>query len=223
MIRTADEVTSDLVNWVASVLPDVEVCVHSLGAKERKQGVDLRLLRVNPRPRLHTPEPSLVADLDYLISIQLADPAAEQRGIAELTIAAMQRWDLEVLRGRDVFHLCATLGIAPAPGFVLRAPLTREREVKQMPFVRAPLVVHTSDMGVIAGQVLGPQDIPIAGAMVAIVGLDRSARTDRHGRFQIAAVPSEGPVRIIAQARGAEIEGLAASGQPITLHLPLEV
>jgi hypothetical protein len=197
--------------------------VRTLGDKQRQAGVDLRLLRASPRPLPHTAEPLLVADLDYLATIQMDDPAEEQRLAGDLVLAAMGRWDLEVVAGADALSACAALGLPPAPGVIFRLPLVREPEHRLPPRVREPLVVHAETLGVIAGQVLGPDDIPIAGATVSAVGLERFARTDVKGRFELRSAPASGPVRLRAEARGVEAEGVATPGEPITLRLPLEV
>jgi hypothetical protein len=104
---------------------------------------------------------------------------------------------------------------------VLRTPLVRERDVQPKPWVRQ-LVLQTSDLGVVAGQVLGPEDIPVTGAVVSVVGLDRATRTDRQGKFRIAAAPAGRPLRVMARAKGVEIEALATAGEAVTLRLPLE-
>jgi hypothetical protein len=223
MTGAVDDTTAGLVAWIGGVLPGTAVCVQSLGDKQRGAGVDLRLLRALPRPGPRAADPPLVADLDYLATVQLADAGAEQRAVVELLFAAMDRQDVEVLAGEDVLGICASLGIAPAAGFVLRTPLVRERAAKQRPLVRRPMVVHTSDLGVISGQVLGPADTPVAGATVSALGLDRLVRTDRHGQFRIGAAPGAAAVRLVARARGVEIEATAMAGEPVTLRLPLEV
>jgi hypothetical protein len=220
---TADQITADLAGWIRSILPDISVSVRSLGDKQRQPGVDLRLLRVAPRPGPRTLEPPSVANLDYLATVGLTDPAAEQRALGDLLFAAMDRTDVEVIEADDLVSLCARLGIAPAAGLILRTPLVREREVKPQPRVRAPLKVNVSEMGVIAGQVLGPGDVPIAGATVAAVGLNRFAQTDRDGQFHIRAAPGSQAVRLVARARGAEVQGEAKAGSAVTLRLPLEV
>jgi len=220
---TADEITADVVRWIGAALPDVAVNVHSLGDRKRQPGVDLRILRVAPRPGSRTADAPLIAELDYLATVQLDDAAAEQRVVGELLFAAMDRRDVEVVAALDLVQLCASLGIAAAPGFILRTPLVRSRPAEAKPRVRAPLVVHTSELGIITGRVLGPQDTPVAGATVSAVGLDRFVRTDRHGQFKITAAPGDSDVRLIARARGAQIEGVATVGQPVTLRLPLEV
>jgi hypothetical protein len=218
--KTADEITAELVAWIGAATPGVAVTVSPLGGRTRQQGLDLRLLRLTPKPPPRTPDPPWVVDLDYLATVQLEDAAAEQKAAGEVMLAAMARGDVEIVEA-DVLQLCAALGLPPAPGLVLRTPLVRERDVQPKPWVRQ-LVLQTSDLGVVAGQVLGPQDIPVTGAVVSVVGLDRAARTDRQGKFKIAAAPAGRPLRLVARAKGVEIEGLATAGQAVTLRLPLE-
>jgi hypothetical protein len=194
-----------------------------LGARERESGVDLRLIRAAPRATARTAEPPTILDLDYLVTIQMADAAAEQHALVELLFAATARHDSEVVSDQSVAELCASLGIPVATGFVLRTPLVRIPARHPTRRVRVPLVVHTAELGVIEGRVLGPQDTPIAGALITAAGLATMARTDHDGHFRMVGMPATtAGVQLTARARGAQAGGVGIVGQPVTLRLALE-
>jgi hypothetical protein len=196
--------------------------MQCLGTRQRDTGVDVRLLQVLPRRTERSSDQRVIADLDYLVTVQLSDPAAEQRAATELLLAAMGRHEIDVVVDRNIPEICASLSVPPAPGFVLRTPLVRSHDAKVAPRVRAPLIMQTSGLGIITGRVLGPADIPIAGATVTAVDVDRFVRTDRNGTFRIAATPDSTSVRLVVRARGVESEATASAGQPVVLRLPLE-
>jgi hypothetical protein len=222
LAETAESTTTDLVKWIRSVLPDVPAIARPLGARERASGIDVRLIAASPRPAARSAEPPAILDLDYLVTVQMTDAEAEQQALVELLFAAMDRHECEVITGKDIAQLCAQLGFPAAAGFILRKPLVRERDIRPAKRVHK-LVVHTAPMGVIEGRVLGPQDIPIAGAVISAPGLSSTARSDPSGRFRIAGIPGTADgVTLTARAHGAEVDGVALAGKPIILRLPLE-
>jgi carboxypeptidase family protein len=221
---TADDIGRDLVAWAGSVLPKTQAAAKPLGARERVPGVDIRLLGLAPKAQPRTHNPPDIVDLDFLVTVQLADAYEEERALAELLLAAAERSDFEIVAGRTAAELCATLGIPVAAGFVVRTPLARERERRRAPLVRFPLIVEAADLTVLEGIVTGPGDVPIAGAHVTVKGLDKDARTDRDGRFVIRGVPREKDgLALNVKARGVELDAPAVPGQTVVLHLPLEV
>ena len=220
-----EDTTRELVDWAQHVLPGRAVAARSLGDQDCKDGVDIRLIGLAPRPTPRTVSPPLALTLDYLLTVRAADPLVEQAGIVELMLAAMEHEDAEVATDRDTLRLCLDLGLPPAPGFVLRAMFSRRRQpVRATPLVRFPLTVEAGEFGVLQGSVLGPGDTPVAGAVVRAEGLDRTAQTDAFGRFRLHGPVGEGAVvRLNARARGVEIDGEAEAGRPVILRLPLEI
>jgi hypothetical protein len=220
-----EDTTGELVGWAQGVLPDLTVAARALGDRQTEEGVDIRLVGVAPRPAPRTPSSPLVLSLDYLLTVRAADPIAEQAGILELMLAAMEHEDAEVVTDANPLRLCIDLGLTPGPGFVMRAPLARRRQsVRQVPLVRFPLTIASGELGVLRGLVVGPNDTPVAGAVVSAEGVDRIVRTDALGRFRLQGPVGEGvTVRLNARARGVEIDGQAKAGKPVTLRLPLEI
>lgn len=220
----ADAVTGEVVAWTRARLPGLSV--EALGAADRAgtEGVEVRLLNVASRPEPASPERRVTLALDYLVTVRLADAEAEHRAVGELFFAALDRADVEVVADRSALEACGALGLPPALGIVLRVAMARERPTRRVQLVREPLVARVVPLGRVEGLVLGPGDVPIAGATVTLIGLDRSARTGADGRFELPGpLPETAPVRVAARARGVEIEMVAAAGDPVVLKLPLEV
>jgi hypothetical protein len=211
------------VEWIRSVLPDVPTVARPLGARERESGIDLRLIRAAPRTTARAAEQPTTLDLDYLITIQMVDAAAEQHALVELLFAAAARHDSEVVSDQSGAELCASLGIPVATGFVLRTPLVRIPARHPAQRWRVPLVVHSAELGVIEGRVLGPQDAPIAGAVITAAGLSAMARSDHDGHFRMVGMPTIARgVQLTARARGTQAGGVGIVGQPVTLRLALD-
>jgi hypothetical protein len=224
LAETIRDVTSDLVSWIESILPDASTTSRPLGEKERKAGIDVRLVRAAPRAVPRTAERPSIVDLDYLITAQMPDAASEQNAIVELLFAAMERKDFEIINEGRIADLCTALGLPIAAGFLLRTCVVRQPKPQRVQRVREPLIVHTAALGVVEGRVVGAEDIPVANALVSAVGLNRSVQTDRGGFFRMAGVPGGSTsVALTASARGFEVQGVATAGRPVVLRLPLEV
>jgi hypothetical protein len=227
--RSADEVTSELLEWLVTVAPGLPASAPTLTSPLRKAGIDLRLVRATPRPSPRIGAASLAIDLDYLVTVQLADSAAEHHATSELMFAAMARQDLEVIGGDEVSQVSTALGLPIAPGFILRMTLVRERQHRPERVTRiqlptpptpAPPAKPARAPAFIDGRVLGLTDTPIDGATVEAVGHGAPVRTDSAGRFRIEAAGPEGAaVRLVARADGAKVEAVAVAGLPVTLRL----
>ena len=74
------------------------------------------------------------------------------------------------------------------------------------------------------GLVLGPGDVPISDAFIEIPSLALTARSDRHGRFRFAAIPTS-PVkqhlRVRAKAREFPFTVDSSKPPPFVLRLDL--
>ncbi|WP_246263516.1 carboxypeptidase-like regulatory domain-containing protein [Caulobacter soli] len=216
-----------MIDWTQEVLPDRVVVARSLSDRDCGEGVDLRLIGLTPQATPRTISPPLTLTADYLLTVRATDPIAEQTGAMALMFAAMEHEETEVVAGRDALKLCADLGLPPGPGFVLRATVTiaRRRPADRAPLVRFPLTIAAGELGVLQGSVLGPGDTPVAGAVVRVEGVDRTAQTDAFGRFRLHG-PVGGknkPVRLNVRARGVEIDSEVETDSPVILRLPLEI
>jgi len=222
-----EETTRDLIGWTQEVLPGRAVVARSLSDRDCGEGVDLRLIGLTPCATPRTASPPLTLTVDYLVTVRAADPIVEQTGAMALMFAAMEHDEVEVVLDREALRLCADLDLPPGPGFVLRATvaIARRRAAVRAALVRFPLKIDSGELGVLLGSVLGPGDTPVAGAVVRVEGVDRTAQTDAFGRFRLHG-PVGGknrPVRLNVRARGVEIDREVETGSPVILRLPLEI
>lgn len=127
MAWSADEITTQILEWAVSVLPETPANAPALNSNLRKSGIDLRLVRVTPRPSPKGATAPFVLDLEYLLTLQMHDAASEQHALSELMFAALANRAFEVEGGREVERVCQMLGMPVAPGFILRAPLARQQ------------------------------------------------------------------------------------------------
>src|SRR5205085_2426500 len=111
------------------------------------------------------------------------------------------------------------------PTFLLGAKYKQERAVPPTRYVRQPLVVHATPIIAFQGVVVGPGEMPIAGARVEAVGLNLYERTDSHGRFKFPTVPSgPHPLNLRVTAKGREVALVVPqplSNEPITIRFDM--
>lgn len=223
-----DEADRRLREWVRAVDESAEVTLEAPTDQPEGRGVSLYLLGIGERPPARGAErPPLQVWLRYLVTTWAPDRRDAQGLLLELAFAAMEdeamQLDLEPLPA----DLWAALGARPQPSFLLRLPLRRERPVEAAPPVLWPLRVEPGRSIGLEGLVLGPREIPIAGASVEIPALQRQTRTDRRGRFRFARLPGP-PVRteLVVRAKGRSISLTVSEpdpDRPLVVHLdPLE-
>jgi len=103
--------------------------------------------------------------------------------------------------------------------------VTQHREQPTKPVVSKPAepeVDTGASWPLLCGVVLDDAGSPVAGARVALADLDLSARTDRRGRFCVAAPPGDRTLSVVAQgfATHRRIVSLGASGLDVSITLP---
>lgn len=142
--RGAEEATSWLAAWVGEHAPGVPVAPASLPSADEGEGVRLRLVGVRPRPEPRSPDRlRLKLALDYLLTVRLADPLAQQRTLLDLAFAAMEEPGVELVAD-GAAATCRSLGLPPAPGLLLRTEAVRTRMLPQAPLVREPAIIRLS-------------------------------------------------------------------------------
>ncbi|HEV2106126.1 MAG TPA: carboxypeptidase-like regulatory domain-containing protein, partial [Candidatus Eisenbacteria bacterium] len=99
------------------------------------------------------------------------------------------------------------------------APETHETQVTLTP--QAPPASDSDSWPLLCGAVVDEQGQPVAGAHVLLADLDLGARTDRRGRFCIAAPPGDRTlsVRALGFAMHREIVTLGPKGLEIQVKL----
>lgn len=223
-----DQIDRKLEQWVHHVAGEADVFFTGPGEGDGRSGVGLYLLELaeDPPPRGTRAAPLRLA-LRYLVTTW-GDPVEAHRRLGDLTFAALADPEL-VTDLKPLPPECwAALGVAPRPAFIVQVPVHRDRAVEPAPPVTEELVLNTRPMTSLQGVVLGPGDVPIAGASVRVPHLGKRSTTDGRGRFRLSGLPAFPPVtRLQVRSKGREEivtseEGFAGD-EPVTIHIdPLE-
>jgi hypothetical protein len=219
-----DDIDRMLEHWVHGVVGDVRVSFRSPGDEDGASGVGLYLLELAEDPPARgTRAAPLRLALRYLVTTW-GEPAEAHRLLGQLVFAALADPDL----GADLTPLppqwWSALHTVPRPAFILRRPVSRARDVPVAPPVTAEMSLRTRPMVTLEGVVLGPGDIPVAGARVRVPQLGKGSTTDARGLFRLPGVPASPPVtRLYVRARGYEQavtvdEGFAGDA-PVAIHI----
>lgn len=196
-----DTVDKRLEAWATAVLGDSLFTLEPPQAGRDGRGASFYLLALAPAPpprgNHRTP---LQVSLHYLVTTWAESPKAAHALLGNLVFAAMEEPDFEVKAAPEIWTGWSK---APQPAFILQVPLRKPRLEPTAPRVREPLVVQTAPLVALSGVVLGPDDVPITGAVITLPALGYRTRTDPQGRFHVAAVPAGGKrLALHVQAKG---------------------
>jgi hypothetical protein len=223
-----DEIDRHLSDWIGTILKKVEVSLLPPARELKGRGVGLYLLDLTPAPVPRgIRKPPLQIKLRYLVTTHADDPLESHRMLGKLLIAALQESEFEVEQEPLPIALWEALQVEPRPSFVLRVPLTHEQPEKLAPPVRLPLVIKSTQFATLTGQVVGPENIPIANARVEVPALELHTHTDSNGRFHFSTVPVDPfPKLLRVRAKGQEFsvdtKQVASAAEPLVIHLQLE-
>jgi hypothetical protein len=161
--------------------------------------------------------------LHYLVTAWGEKPEDAHRLLGTLMFAAMENppTDLDVDLTPPSSEAWVALGVTPQPSFVMVVPFKQERPQPPVKYVRKPLVVQAGSMLTVAGTVVGPGDVPLAGATVEIAGLNMHEQTDAYGRFSFRSAPGgTQPIRLRIAAKGRRMEYVVGeqASNPIVIH-----
>lgn len=160
--------------------------------------------------------------LRYLLTVDAGDIQTAHGILGALAFAALDSPDFDIEHEPPGPDLWAALGALPQPCVLLRVPLRRQRPQPDTPRVRAPLAVERAALAGLSGQVLGPDDVPLAGAHVEIPGLRLHQTTDARGRFHFKTIPDSRQQTLRIRAKGRETQVAvepAQSEQPVIIRL----
>ncbi len=205
MIETVDQRLSE---WIAGVLSeDIEVSLLPPGNIEKQRAVGLYLMDLLPSaPTRSNRRPLLQVLLRYLVTVQAESPMEAHRILGRLLFAAMEHAEYEVDLESIPAQTWRAFGTPPLPAFMLRLPLRVERPEKPAGLIRSPIEVNQSPLAALEGVVMGPDEIPLANARVALSTHNLVARTDRKGSFVFPAVPTMPSIKKFhVMARGREL------------------
>jgi len=223
-----ERIGQEIRDWIGSVITGAEVVLGlpSDDAQSAQIGLYLMDLSQSNCARVGKLSPFKI-NLRYLVTAR--SPRAEEahRLLGELIFAALQKAEkgapeFEVVVEPLPVEAWAVLGSAPQPSFFLRAPLRLERPEPAVPIVKEPVVLQPSPMRSLSGAVYESGGMPIMGARVELLTLGIATRTDEWGRFRFAGVPSNGQLRLLAQAKGQTKEiDYSVGDEPLEIRLHL--
>ncbi len=222
-----DQTDQSLKDWVAGVISGIAVSFGVPAPAQSGSMVNVYLLEMIPTPLARTATRApLQVMLRYLVTTWADSPEESHRLLGQLVFAALEKPEFEVDPDPLPATTWAGLGTAPRPAFVIRVPLRMERPAPDVKLVRSLPSVQTTPLTNLIGLVLGPNDIPLADARVELVGLGRTTRTDRRGRFRFALVPDEPQkLHLLVGAKGRELSvqptALPGGGEPLVIHFNL--
>lgn len=226
-----DAVDSLVVEWMRAIAKRIDVTLLQPGSAPEREGICVCLLDVHDSPALRNHAlPPLQVRLRYLVFAHAADAAREHKMLGDLMLAALDpespdRPEMDVEFDPPSPELWRALALPPRPSFWLRVPLRKERPRRPGTMVTKPLVLQGEPLVDLEGVVLGPGDVPIAGAEVEIGGLDRWTRTDGAGRFvlrSISALPRNRSFVVRAKGRELAVVADASSAEPLVIRLALQ-
>ncbi len=221
MIDGADQ---QLKAWIATLLPGVEVSLLPPIKFGDEQRIGLYLIDMQPlSPTSSERRPPLQVQLRYLVTCWADDPEQAHHMLGQLVFAAMEHPEFDVDFEPVSAHLWAAFAEPPRPCFMLRLPLRVERKGPPVKLVRTPLELQISPFTTLQGQVVGPEDTPIANATVELQNHNLAARTDYKGCFTFSTVPLKPDVkrvRILARNRefSTEIAHKGDAKEPVVIH-----
>jgi hypothetical protein len=222
-----DEVDRRLADWAETVLGQNLVSLALPAPDAPGFGVSVYLLELVHRPPARSiPQPHLDLTLRYLVTTWGSEPGESHRLLAELLFAAAANPEFEVELGSPPMQMWTALHVPPRPGFVLRVPLRKELPVHRAPLVRRPISIQVAPAGPLTGFCMGPEELPLTGALVELPALNVSTRTDRDGRFVFSSVPRDDArlvVRATAKGKTITVDAGArmAGAEPLLIQFDL--
>ena len=223
-----ERIGQEIRDWISSTTTGAEVAFGLPDDNAQNAQIGLYLMDLSQSRCAHVGRLSpFKINLRYLVTARSPRPEEAHRLLGELIFAALQKPEKEAPEFEVVVEplpveAWAVLGSTPQPSFFLRAPLRLERPEPAIPMVKEPVVLQPSPMRALSGVVYGPGDTPIMGARVELLSLGIATRTDQNGRFRFAGAPSNGQLKLLAQAKGQtkEIDYSTGDGPlEIRLHL----
>jgi hypothetical protein len=222
-----DDIDHRLETWAETVLGAGLASPSLADPSAKGRGVSLYLLDLVQRPPARAvPQPHVDITLRYLVTTWAESPHEAHRMLAELLMAASSNGDFEVELGSPGLDMWTALRVPPRPAFVLRVPLRKDLPVRRAPLVRRPMAFEITPAGALTGVCVGPERIPLTGALVEVPSLNVATRTDHDGRFAFSSVPREAAhllVRATAKGKTVTVDAAARADavEPLVIQFDM--
>lgn len=219
-----DQADRELREWVNSIVTGIEVVLGPPNLLAGKHGVCLYLLALaDPLPAWMNRQPTARFTLRYLVTTWAEDEEEAHHLLGKLVFAVTEKREYELDLAEVPITLWTAFGIAPRPAFTLCVPLSLERPEKSIKLVQGPLVIQGAPVTSLHGIVLGPGDIPIAGAGVEVPALQLRVHTNAAGHFHFSSVPGElRGIQLVVKAKGrvqsVAVEQLPSDKEPLAIR-----
>lgn len=203
-VNSIDQADQRLKDWVENVTGGTTCSLNAPSAVVKDPTISCYLMDLLEIPALrNVPHPPHQFMLRYLVTSWAKDPLEAHQGLNTLVFAALEEPELELEMHPPEPALWTALGVPPSPCFFLRVRVRLERPEKPPRLVMKPLQVDALPVKPLAGVVLGPENVPVMGAVVEIPSLQFSVRTGSNGQFYFKSVPESGWLkRLVVKARG---------------------
>lgn len=218
-------------HWIRPALgPDVQIVVGPPNDSAPADGtsVTLTLMDIAPAPPARTTDgvPPLKLRARYLVTVAAKNAMSARQALADLAFSAGPAEDVELQATAPGPELWQSLGVRARPAVVVSVLFQRERQTRPVPRVREPLITRWSPSRALVGVVLGPGNVPIAGALVEVEGVEQSTYSNHRGEFAFRSVPGSEPApALVVRAKGTRVrvrvEGQASESAPIVIRVPL--
>lgn len=189
-----DQVDRELQAWVSNAgsIAENQITLAAPGTAETTVSLYLmqvvRVMTSHETPR-NSPASSKIM-LHYLVTVRDDDLLRAHRLLGDLMFAAIEEPEYEVDLDPIPIGAWAAFNQIPQPAFVVKVPLRHERPERVPQLVTKPMELRSVQVTSLHGIVLGPDDIPLHGALVELPDLQLVQRTNRKGAFLFSTIPA---------------------------------
>jgi hypothetical protein len=214
--------------WIVPTLGDTATATFGTGAEPiapERLNVVLRLLSLAPLPPARGRDsPALQLLARYIVSVSGEEPAARY-ALTDLAFSVMATPPLEL---EPPPHSWGAWSPSEAPlAVIVRVPVPRAPPRRRIPLVTHVLESRWTTLRPLHGRlVAGPEDTPVAGALIELRGLNAATYSERDGSFRFPSVAGGARgTTLDVRARGLTLSFDApppdAGGDPLIVRLPL--
>lgn len=213
--------------WLEDVVGDVAVSDGVPGDGGDETSVTAYLLGLEPTTTVagdpHRQAP-MVVRLCYLVCAAAPEPRRAVELLDSVLEAALEAPGIDVDLSPVPAQTWIALGARPRPALTVRVSGQHTRAAHHASLVREPLQLDGTAVRSMAGRLLGPGDVALAGSEVTLSATGATTRTSPSGAFAFSTVPvGPGPVRLAVRAKGRayRVDVDPLDGEPVVVRCDL--